>query len=457
MKLQQNKLFQVFLVLAACFLFLFQAYGFVREQFVLLLTTYTLLFAIFFLLINSSLKTNQLWGISLLFRLLFILALPNLSQDFYRFIWDGRMLLQGLNPYLYLPEDFIFEGIYLIAQARELFDGMGMLSATNYTNYPPVNQLCFLLAAMIAPDSIIGAVVVMRLIIIAADMGTYHFGRKLLQKLGMPGKRIFWFMLNPLIIIELTGNLHFEGVMIFFLVWSLYLLKSGNWKLSAVFLALSAGLKLIPLLLLPLLYSYFVGFKKFGNILRQRIWKLVLFYGIVLLVFLLVFIPFSSPELLQHYAHTTGLWFESFQFNASIYGMSIFVFYKLFNSYDFFSLILPAFVFLFILVLSFMKRRGQFSEIISAMVLGLGVYFFCASTVHPWYLSTLVFLSLFTPYRFARVWSFVVILSYQAYSNPDFSEKEWILVLEYMMVYTALFIDIIKPSLWQKPGKLLSS
>jgi amino acid transporter len=41
---------------------------------------------------------NFLILISVLFRLL-IFSLPNLSQDFYRFIWDGRLILLGLNPF----------------------------------------------------------------------------------------------------------------------------------------------------------------------------------------------------------------------------------------------------------------------------------------------------------------------------------------------------------------------
>ena len=157
---------------------------------------------------------------SVIFRLVFLFAIPNLSQDFYRFIWDGRMIIEGLNPYLFTPQSSMELGNLPVSQGKELIDGMGALSAGNYTNYPPLNQLCFTLAGLLSGNNILGSVVVLRVLIIGADIGSLYFGKKLLVKLGLPTYHLFWFVLNPFIIIELTGNLHFEGVMIFFLIWS---------------------------------------------------------------------------------------------------------------------------------------------------------------------------------------------------------------------------------------------
>ena len=240
------------------------AYQLERSDFIKLITLYAALFLCFIQLIKRG--KNHFWllaGIAILARLVFLPAIPNLSQDFYRFIWDGRIAAEGLNPYLTTVLQYIETGqTGIIPQAQELYQGMGDLNASHYTNYPPVNQLCFVIAGWLSNSSIPGAVVVFRILIILADIGIIIFGKKLLERLKLPSYHIFWYALNPFVIIEMTGNLHFESVMLFFLIWSLYLLYKGKWIGAAIVFALSVSVKLIPLLFLPLLFSVLFSGKK---------------------------------------------------------------------------------------------------------------------------------------------------------------------------------------------------
>jgi len=73
----------------------------------------------------------------------------------------------------------------------------------------------------------------------------------------------------------------------------------------------------------------------------------------------------------------------------------------------------------------------------------LTIYYFISPTVHPWYVIFLVTLTIFTTYRYALLWSAVVVLSYFAYSKPDFKEDLWLLFIEYILVYTYLIYEII--------------
>ena len=76
------------------------------------------------------------------------------------------------------------------------------------------------------------------------------------------------------------------------------------------------------------------------------------------------------------------------------------------------------------------------------MLFVLSFYYFTATTVHPWYVATLLILSVFTNYKFPLVWSFVIILSYLAYINTTNSENLWIISIEYLIVYSVFIWEV---------------
>lgn len=424
------------------------AYDINRNDYIKLVSLYAALFFLFYKLIKLNAQNFTFLAVlAFSFRFLFLFSIPNLSQDFYRFIWDGRMILEGFNPYLFTPESFIINGITPISQAQELYNGMGILNASHFTNYPPLNQLCFVMAGLFAGKSILGSVIVLRLIIIAADFGTLYFGKKLLKKLNIPVNNLFWFLLNPFIIIELTGNLHFESVMIFFLIWSLYLFQIGKWRYAAFAFACSISIKLIPLIFLPLFFNWF--FK--GNITTNN-WRsyffelknLFVFYGLILLISIILFIPFYNADFLSNYAQTVALWFQDFEFNASLYyiARSIGYLFTGYNEIGIIGKIIPVIMILFVFYASFFRNNKTLKELITSMLIVLSFYYFMSTTVHPWYIATLLILSIFTNYKFPLVWSFVAILSYLAYANSDNTENLWIIGLEYSIVYGFLIWEV---------------
>ena len=426
------------------------AYDLVRTDYTKLIILYSALFVLFYKLVQHFKSNTQfLTYLAFGFRAVFILAIPNLSQDFYRFIWDGRMILEGINPYLFTVESFISQGDFPVAEAQALRAGMGDLNASHFTNYPPINQLCFTIAALFAGKSILGSVFVMRLLIIAADFGTLHFGKALLEKLNIPIYNIFWYILNPFIIIELTGNLHFEGVMIFFLVWSLYLLYIGKWQFAALVLALSISVKLIPLIFLPLFFQWFMkrNDKDIETSTVLNFTRLIVFYAIIIMTTLLLFVPFYSSEFIHNYSKTVALWFQNFEFNGSIYYVAreIGFLFRGYNEIAIIGTVTPILVILFVLIITFFRRNRTPIALITAMLLVLSFYYFTTTTVHPWYLATLLILSVFTKYKFPLVWSFVIILSYLAYVNlnkADKSENLWLITLEYAVVYGVFIWEV---------------
>jgi hypothetical protein len=407
-----------------------------RTDFIRLVTLFIGLFILCYKLIQFE-KWNFkfLLIIGVLSRIIFLPTTPNLSQDFYRFIWDGELVSNFINPYLETPNTIIEHTKLTIANAQELFKGMGALSAANYSNYPPLNQILFGLAALLGGGTIIGNVIALRVIIIFADVGILYFGRKLLKQLNLSPHLIFWYFLNPLVVIELTGNLHFEGVMLFFFIWSFYLLSKNKWQLSAVLLACSISIKLVPLIFLPVFLKFF-GFK-----------KSISFYVILLFTSLTLFLPFYTPEFIANYSKTIGLWFSNFEFNASIYNVvkQIAIQFKAkpWELIKIYGKITPYITLLLVLFITFLRQNRDIKSLFSSMLFILTAYYLMSSVVHPWYVIFLVLLGIYTPYRYALVWSALIILSYYAYSQPDFKENLWILAIEYCTLVGFALYEII--------------
>ena len=336
-----------------------------------------------------------------------------------------------------LPPDAIIENSLVeFPNQAELHQGMGRLSARNFSNYPPFNQLFFAYAAFAGGKSLLGAVVALRLGIILADLGLFFLGRKLLKKLNKSPHLIFWYFLNPLIVIELTGNLHFEGIMLFFLGWSLYLLAVGSSLKAAPAFGLSIASKLIPLMFLPL-------------IIRLTGWRKSLpFYLAVGLVLIVLTLPFYTPDFLENYTQTVGLWFSNFEFNAGIYNaVKHFALqydakpWKLIKVYG---KIVPVLVIILVAVFTFFGKKRKLEVILPAMLWILTAYLLLSPTVHPWYVISLVFLTIYTDYRFPLFWSALVILSYSAYGESGFREHLWLLFIEYFIVFGYMIYEIIR-------------
>ncbi|WP_276497322.1 hypothetical protein [Pontibacter litorisediminis] len=407
------------------------AYATPRTQFTQLLLLYAVVFLAYLYVTHQRFSLRHGIAAAILFRLIFLLATPALSDDYFRFVWDGRLLAAGVNPYLYLPE-FLMQpdAPQVPGITQELFAQLN--SQQYYSVYPPVSQAVFWLAAQLSPHSILGSVVVMRCILLLAEMGSILLLWRLLRKMALPEKHVLLYALNPLVILELVGNLHFEALMIFFLLLALYQLFYHRLVWSGVAFGLAVGAKLLPLMLLPF-------------VLRKLGIKPFLLYGtVVLLTVVAQFAPLVNLQVLQHIFLSLDLYFQKFEFNASIYYLLRWVGFRTvgYNAIATLGPLLWLVTLVTILSMASVKKLGSIRRLAGYMAAALTVYLLLSTTVHPWYLTTLLALTVMSHFRFAITWTGLAILTYAAYRTPTYQEDLLLVTLEYSLVLLWLVAEL---------------
>lgn len=395
-----------------------------RDAFGILLLCFAATFGAYALIIRQQapLKTLIFWALA--FRLVLLASTPALSDDYFRFVWDGRLAAAGMNPYLVLPSAFYSTALAQKLHLTELFSHLN--SPQYYSVYPPLNQLIFGVSAWLSNGSLWANILLIRLFLLAAEAACFCI--LVYFKYPVRGLLLF-YALNPLVVVELTGNLHFEGAMIGFLLVAFALLRRQMVWLSAVFMSLAVATKLLPLVFLPLVIS------KIG-------WRKGLAYGAVVGgINLVLFSPFFSQELLQNVASSINLYFQKFEFNASLYYLvrQVGYWYVGYNIIAKAGIALSVLALSGILLVSFVKSKWSFYQ---KAVFILTIYFACATTVHPWYVATLVALSSATNFRFPVVWTALLPLTYAAYSTQPYHENLWLVLLEYAVVGFVAYKEI---------------
>ena len=410
------------------------AYVLTRENTFWLVSIFGILFVLFWGFQRQIKTWKQLLLLGLLLRLVFICATPNLSQDFYRYLWDGNLMGMGINPYLHTPKEVV--ELVQFPFSSVLYEKMGFLSNVNYSNYPPLSQYLFQGMAFFSQKNLLGGIIFLRFIYFMFEMLLFFLGKNLIKTLKLSPNLASWYFLNPLLIIETYGNLHGEGVMCGIFLLGLGFLFQKRVFFSALLFGISIAFKLFPLLFLPLFYFYF----------RRK--RRPLFYGIITTTVFLFFLPFSNENTALNYWKTLNLWFNTFEFNASLFYLLRAIGFKLvgFNIIKIVGLIMPFFLITSIVYISLRNRNLTYIQILKNLLWVCSLYLFTATTVHPWYVISLVALGLLSGYLFPLVWSAMVFLSYTAYGSPEVEESAVALVLEYSIVYACLAYE-----LWKKP------
>lgn len=215
-------------------------------------------------------------GISL--RMIGLFTCPILEIDYYRYIWDGKVVSTGVSPYRYSPQQVLRTA----AGNNPSLQKVASLSASSQSNhtildrvhykeytsiYPPVSQLVFAATMKFFPASasIKAHIIAIKAALVLFDLLTLGLIYLLLRQLNIHIGWMIAYAWNPLVIKEISNGGHLDSIATFLVTSSVCLLV--QWSRSKGFrsnlslagsagmaLGLGVGAKIFPIVLFPAMF-----------------------------------------------------------------------------------------------------------------------------------------------------------------------------------------------------------
>ena len=207
------------------------------------------LFAVFSILKNAQLQGKKndspqkiIWAIiafSLIFRLTLLPATP--SDDIFRYLWEGKLQSNWINPYSCVPASSSLEHL-----RDEFFSGIGHKHLT--TIYPPLTLIVFALADLIS-HSFIST----KFAFLLFDTLSIFVLIKYLKTMGKDPVNVLIYAWSPLVLISFAARGHCDSLQIFFIILALYFYSVKKNLPSIVSISLAVMSKYVSIIIVPLL------------------------------------------------------------------------------------------------------------------------------------------------------------------------------------------------------------
>jgi hypothetical protein len=172
-----------------------------------------LIMSVFFSRLNANdWSTGFIIVVAAILRMTFLWRSPELSDDMFRYVFDGMMLLSGHNPFAAAPGDVMPENPVML----------NLIMKINHTDlptiYPPAAQLVF------AAGASIGGIFGMKLVLVLLDLLSCILIIKILAALNLPRNYGVLYAWHPLPVIEIAASGHVDAAAVFFTFSAIFLL-----------------------------------------------------------------------------------------------------------------------------------------------------------------------------------------------------------------------------------------
>ena len=370
-------------------------------------------------------------------------AEPNLSDDVWRYVWEGGLVAEGKSPYAQAPDALV------LAPEREAWPEV--YQAMNNTDvsaaYPPVTQAAA--AAVVAlsggPTEAESARYGLRIFFSLADLLVLLPLGVLLRRRGLPEALLLTWAWCPLVVYEFAASAHFDSLGVLLLMSAIALLEPcplasklrsglGLAALGAAFLV-----KFLPLLAFP-----FLLWRGTARQVAQRTAGLGLVIILGLLPVLLLEGAFTG--ILDGLANY-GLRWESWNLLHRYVEPLFTVFGDRDNTWTdprkLSKLLTGGLAFLWILRL-FLRGEAP----LRATGLALCAFLLVSPTLHPWYLAWII---PFLAFGSGRAWAFLVVASPLLYwpltswqIDQEWIEPGWLWPVVALPFYGLLLLDAFR-------------
>jgi rSAM/selenodomain-associated transferase 2 len=346
-------------------------------------------------------------GLGLLGRL-FFMGYP-VSNDVFRYIWEGYIQTHGFNPYVYAPDDPAFQSLREGSLAA-IWEGINHKELTGV--YPPLAMLLFRGLSEVSPTPLLfqGAMLACDLMIIIVLL-------LFIRMRDLPAGRLIFYAANPFILVYAIGEAHLDVIQAATITAGLYFL-SRKYNLSG-FLLLGAAIfsKYLAIAILPFV------------VCRSNIRALL-----AVAVPVLAFLPFSDD--IGAIFHTLGIFGTTMHYNDSLAELARFLVGD-------FSVPLLVGLLLVCLTAIFLLEHDR----LRSVYLAIGTILLFLPTLHPWYLIMIAPFMVIYP---SRAWLYlmaavIVTLPVVAveYQSGVFQEIKILKLIEYVPFFCLLTYDFL--------------
>lgn len=458
-------------------------YGTLRDGYIIeTLAWYALAFVVYVAAIiwvegSGRFSWQLVWGAAILFRLLLIFTQPTLSDDIYRYLWDGFVANEGVSPYAYAIDDPELD--YLEIPERGLANNSWMASP-----YLPAAQVLFKGLTGLFP---LGAIYFQLAAVLFDLLSAWIIGR-LLSAVALPPGRILLYLWNPLVIVETAHSAHVDSWMVLLMLLGIWLAVRGEVEglvpaerrlvdkvLSPVFMGLATLTKILSGFLVPIM------------VWRWRWWQTVLFglttIGLIIPAGLRAGWGLVGPLDGRGLFGALRIYGDSWNFNSGLFHwLELFLGRVGVEADNLWAKLVVGTLMLVVLVWVFLaagRHRSDWRAVLALSAVPFMAYALLATTVHPWYIHILIVFLPFLPgmltdwqgglssnkllqidsgWLLTVPWLYLsgaLALSYITYIDPlDFREFEWVRQIEWLPVWMMVCLFGLQIGLlWRNEGR----